>query len=172
MRPVAIIASLSLAAAVVAAEIPEQAKRGAELFFRTTKGLPCATCHQMEGKGTPAGPDLKNIAVATPKGMVLAILSTRTAYVQQVELKTGKRYTVIQNRETPDSVIYYDLGGKTPVEVTFKKADIARKRDNATWMHPPESVGYTNQELADVIAYIKFVCRDSTDPVNPEDVKR
>jgi putative heme-binding domain-containing protein len=170
MRSAIII--VGFAGALLAADMTEQAKRGSELFFRTTKGLPCATCHQLEGKGTPAGPDLKNIAVATPRGMVMAILSTRTAYVQQVEMKNGKRYTVIQHQETPDSIIYYDLGGKTPVEVTLKKADIARKRDNATWMHPPESVGYTSQELADVIAYIKFICRGSTDTVTAAEVKK
>lgn len=169
MRTVLVAAAL---AGALAAQMPDQAKRGSDLFFRTSKGLPCATCHQLEGKGTPAGPDLKNIAVATPKGMVLAILARRTAYVQQVEMKNGKRYTVIQHTETPDTIVYYDLAGKTPVELTLKKADIARKRDNATWMHPPESVGYSNQELADVIAYIKYVCRGSTDTVTPEEVKR
>jgi putative heme-binding domain-containing protein len=152
--------------------MPEQAKRGQELFFRTTKGLPCATCHQLEGKGTPAGPDLKNIAVATPKGMVMAILSTRTAYVQELEMKGGKRHTVIQHMETPDTITYYNLDGKTPVEMVVKKTDIARKRDNARWVHPPESVGYTNKELADVIAYIKFVTRGSTDAVSPDEVKK
>jgi cytochrome c peroxidase len=170
MRNIALAAALTFTAA--AADMPDQAKRGQELFFKTAKGMPCATCHQMEGKGGLAGPDLKNIAVATPRGMAIAILATRTSYVQELNLKGGKRYTVIQHEESPDGVVYYDLSVKPPAEMKVKKADIARLRDNATWKHPPESVGYSNEELADVIAYIKFITRGSTDPVNPADMRK
>lgn len=167
-----LILTAALACVATGADMPEQAKRGQELFFKTAKGLPCATCHQMEGKGGLAGPDLKNIAVATPRGLAIAILATRTSYVQQLELKNGKRFTVIQHEEGPDGVIYYDLSVKPPAEMKVKKSEIARLRDNATWKHPPESVGYSNEELADVIAYIKFVARGSTDPVNPADMRK
>ena len=171
MRRIAMAAGL--ASALLAAEMPEQAKRGSGLFFEGgSKGLPCATCHQLDGKGTAAGPDLKNIAVVGPRAIVTAILATRTAYVQEVEVRTGKKHTVIQQRETPDAIYYYDLGAAKPVELTLKKADIKRVKDNATWKHPPESYGYTDQELADVIAYIKFTTRGSTDPIAAADVKR
>lgn len=170
MRKTVLLASFTLALA--AADMPEQARRGSELFFKATKALPCATCHQMEGKGVAAGPDLKNIAVVGPRAIVTAILATRTAYVQEVELRSGKKYTVIQQRETPDATYYYDLSAAKPVELILKKADIKRVRDNATWKHPPESYGYSNQELADVISYIKFTARGSTDVIAPEDVKR
>jgi cytochrome c2 len=165
------------ASAVLAcyAEMPEQAKRGSELFFKSSKGLPCATCHEMEGKGTPAGPDLKNIAVVGARGIVMAIRATRTAYVQEVELQTGKKYTIMQHRETPEEIICYDLNagdGKKPAELKLKKVHIKRVRDNAAWKHPPESAGYTDQELADVIAYIKYTARGSTDPIGADDVKK
>lgn len=170
MRPTALLAAFSFTLA--AADMPEQAKRGSELFFNATKALPCATCHQMEGKGVAAGPDLKNIAVVGPRAIVSAILATRTAYVQEVELRSGKKYTVIEQRETPDAIYYYDLSGKQPVELILKKADIKRARDNASWKHPPESYGYSDQELADVIAYVKFITRGATGVIAPEDVKR
>ena len=170
MRTTAFLATFAVALA--AADMPEQVKRGSELFFNATKALPCATCHQMEGKGTAAGPDLKNIAVVGPRAIVTAILATRTAYVQEVELRSGKKYTVIQQRETPDSIFCFDLAGKKPVELILKKAEIKRVRDNATWKHPPESYGYSEQELADVISYIKFTARGSTDVIAPADVRR
>ena len=170
MRQTALLATFAVTLA--AADMPEQAKRGSELFFNATKALPCATCHQMEGKGVAAGPDLKNIAVVGPRAIVSAILATRTAYVQEVEMRSGRKHTVIQQRETPDAIYYYDLSGKKPVELILKKADIKRARDNAAWKHPPESYGYSDQELADVIAYVKFITRGATDVIAPEDVKR
>lgn len=158
--------------AASAAEMTDQAKRGSELFLRSSKGLPCATCHQLDGKGTPAGPDLKNIAVVSPRGIATAILATRTAYVVELELTNGKRMTAIQHGQTPDGTIYYDLSNNVPKEVTLKKSEIRASRDNAKWKHPPESTGYSGQELADVIAYIKFITRGSTDEVSPDAVKR
>lgn len=160
------------ARAVSAADMPEQAKRGSELFLKASKGLPCATCHQLEGKGTPAGPDLKNIAVVSPRGIATAILASRTAYVVELELATGKRVTAIQHGETPEGLVYYDLANNVPREMKLKKSDIRATRDNAKWKHPPESTGYSSQELADVIAYIKFVTRGSTDEVSPDAVKK
>ncbi len=155
-----------------AADMPEQAKRGSSLFFQSTKGLPCSTCHQLEGKGTPAGPDLKNIAVVSPHGMAIAILATRTAYVVELVTTTGRKFPAMQHRETPEGVLYYDLSANVPKPVTLKKSEIRSSRDNAEWKHPPESTDYTQEELADVIAYIRFVTRGVTDAVNPADMKR
>ena len=154
------------------ADMPEQAKRGSTLFFQSTKGLPCATCHQLEGKGTPAGPDLKNIAVVSPHAMAIAVLATRTAYVVELETAAGRKFPAMQHGETPEGVVYYDLSAGAPKPVTLKKAEIKSSRDNAKWKHPPESTGYTQEELADVIAYIRFVTRGVTDAVNPADMKR
>jgi hypothetical protein len=126
----------------------------------------------LDGKGTPAGPDLKNIAVVSPRAIATAILASRTAYVVELELATGKKITAIQHGETPDGLVYYDLGNNVPKEMKLKKNEIKASRDNAKWKHPPESTGYTNQELADVIAYIKFITRGSTDEVTPDAVKR
>ncbi len=69
-------------------------------------------------------------------------------------------------------MLYYDLSAGAPKPVTLKKAEIKSSRDNAKWKHQPESTGYTPEELADVIAYIKFVTRGVTDAVNPADTKR
>ena len=96
------------------AEMPEQAKRGSTLFFQSTKGLPCATCHQLEGKGTPAGPDLKNIAVVSPRAMFMAITATRTAYVVELATTTGRKFPAMQHGETVGGVLYYDLSGNGP----------------------------------------------------------
>ena len=46
-----------------------QTKRGRDLFLKSQKGTPCATCHMMAGIGTAVGPNLANLtALATPRG--------------------------------------------------------------------------------------------------------
>lgn len=150
----------------------EQVQRGEKLFFESPKGLPCATCHQINGKGTPAGPDLKNIAGISPRGIVTAVLSSRTMYVVEVESQTGGKFPAIQHGEGPDGVVLYELTKNQPVERKLRRAEIKAIRDNMRWKHPPESTGYAPAELADVIAYIRFATKGITTPVSAADVTK
>lgn len=163
----------ALVPALVLAQPPsQQVQRGRELFFNSPKGLPCATCHQMEGKGTPAGPELKNIAGISPRGIVTAILSSRTMYVVEVELDSGSRFPAIQHGEGPEGLILWDLTGNQPTERKIPRAKVKALRDNAKWKHPPESTGYSAAQLADVIAYIRYTTKGITTPVTEEDVSK
>lgn len=150
----------------------EQVQRGEKLFFESPKGLPCATCHQVGGKGTPAGPDLKNISGISPRGIVTAVLSTRTMYVVEVETQSGAKFPAIQHGEGPDGVVMYELTKNQPVERRLRRPEIKAIRDNMKWKHPPESTGYTPAELADVIAYIRFTTKGITTPISAADVSK
>jgi len=163
---------LLLAIAALAAQMPDQPARGAKIFFKSTKGIACTTCHELEGKGTPAGPDLRNVASVGPRGIVLAIVAPGTAFVQEVELVGGRRITFMPRRETPEEMAGYDLTGRKPAALTLKKANVRNVRSNVGWKHPPESTGYTDQELADLVAYIKFAARGTVEKVTPDDVRR
>ena len=66
---------------------------------------------------------------------------------------------------------YYDVSSTPPVLRTLEQKDVASIGDNATWKHPPESAGYTAQQLADVIAYIKWASYGDTKGVNPDDIE-
>jgi mono/diheme cytochrome c family protein len=156
---------------LVAGQEPSaQVRRGQELFFNSPKGLPCATCHQLEGKGTPAGPDLKNIAGISPRGIVTAILSSRTMYVVDVETADGKRFPAIQQGESAAGLVFWDLTANQPAKREIPKSRIKAIRDNAKWKHPPESTGYSAAQLADVIAYIRFITKGLKDPVSEPDI--
>src|SRR5512146_3045397 len=54
---------------------PTQIERG-EALYMDANG--CASCHQLKGKGTAAGPDLKLISSLAPKAIAMAIRSTVT----------------------------------------------------------------------------------------------
>ena len=136
---------------------PPQAQRGYKLFFESTKGQPCGACHVLAGRGTPAGPDLKAVARLPARAFVMAIKSTRTQYVQKVEPKTGDPFPAMKVKEDDKVVELYDLS-KTPPELRkIEKAEISSMKDNDSWKHPPSSLEYTNEELADIIAFIKWV---------------
>jgi len=173
MRVVASIIMLTATVALWAQTPPitEQAARGKVLFFETTKGQPCATCHQMEGKGSEAGPDLKLIAALSPKGIIMALLSSRTAYMQEVKTSAGATFPGLLKGQAGDVSTYYDFSTTPPTKRDLKKAEITDTKDNAQWKHPPESTGYTDEELADVIAYVRWAGKGHTAAVKPEDMK-
>jgi len=69
---------LILSLAAFAADPPEQAKRGKELFaLKSASGFACFTCHQLDGEGLAVGPDLKTMGRLHPRAVAMGILATR-----------------------------------------------------------------------------------------------
>ncbi len=134
-----------------------QIERGRQLFLNSPKGLPCATCHSLEGKGTAIGPDLTRLAgVVGPRGLVMTIQMTMTAYVQQISLKNGRVFPGIQKQKEGDTLDIYDLSKTPAVLLHVKSGEVSSMKENTKWSHPPTSAGYTQEELADIISYLKF----------------
>lgn len=150
---------------------PEQAKRGQALFVDAANENHCGTCHALGGAGTAVGPDLTRLARVNPKGIVMAILATRTQYVQTVKVKGGSTFPGMKVTEDDKIVQYYDLSVKPPELKKIEKAQIESALDNATWKHPPEATGYTAEQLADIIAYIRWASFGDTRGVDPKDLE-
>lgn len=150
----------------LAQPMPEQAKRGEQLFQKGAHGVTCAFCHAMAGQGVSVGPDLRNIARVHPRGVVMGILATRTQYVIEVTLKDGKVFPAM--RAGNDE--YWDLSATPAVKRTVPAADVKGIRDNGKWRHPPESAQMSREEMADVIAYLRFVAMGDTKGVNAADL--
>lgn len=135
-----------------------QIERGRQLFLHSSKGTACATCHALEGHGNAIGPDLTRLAkVAGPRGLVMTIQMTVTAFVQQITLRGGRTFPGIQKQKDGDVLTIYDLSTIPAVLLKLKSGEVASINSNSTWSHPPTSAGYTQEELADIIAYLKFV---------------
>ena len=157
---------LILPLAAFAADPPEQAKRGKELFnLKTSTGLACSTCHLLGGEGTAIGPDLKTFGRLAPRAVVIGILATRTQYVRAITPIKGTTFPVIQSGET-----YYDLSKTPPAPVKLSESDLKSAKDNGDWKHPPESRGLTKDQLADLIAYLRFATTGDTKGVSPSDI--
>jgi mono/diheme cytochrome c family protein len=169
MKLAALLATAALGLTAVAqtkGEPPAQAKRGMELFRNSEKGA-CITCHKMQGVGEPVGPDLaKTASVLPPRALAMAIRATMTVYVLEVKPKTGAAFPAMK----VDDLSFYDLSTKPPELKKFAKGEF-ETAGNTKWKHPPESAGYTPEQLADVIAYLRFVGANDKKGVDPEEIQ-
>jgi mono/diheme cytochrome c family protein len=145
-----------------------QIDRGQTLFFADTG---CGTCHALKGRGTAVGPDLKILGRVGVRALVTAIRASRTEYVETIKLKEGEPFPGIKVAADAASLQYYDLS-KTPPELRkFAPADVQSKSDNSSWKHPPAVGGYTNQQIADIVAYIRWATAGDRKAVDPADVE-
>ena len=153
------------------AKPPAQAARGQAAFFDENIAAHCGGCHFLAQKGTAVGPDISRLSRLNARAIVMAIRATRTQYVQTIRLKNGKEFPGMPGAKDDATVQYYDLSVTPPAARKLEKSDIASVADNATWKHPPESAGYTAQQLADVIAYIKWASYGDTKGVSSADTE-
>ena len=151
--------------------IPKQAERGRELFLNSPKGRPCAGCHTMAGLGTAVGPDLKPLAsVVPPRGMVMAIKMDMTENVQEVKTAAGTFPGILKQKEG-DEIQVFDLSQTPPVLKKLASKDVISMVRTEKWAHPPTGAGYTSQELADIIAFLKWAANGYVKEVKPDDVE-
>jgi putative heme-binding domain-containing protein len=136
-----------------ASAVPEQAKRGETLFFGEGN---CSTCHSLAGRGTAVGPDLKVIARLSPRAVSMAVRSTRTQYVQAVKVKDGAEFPGMKSSEDAQTVQYYDLSVNPPELKKLTKSDVTTT-DNQNWVHPPASAKISREQMADIVAYLRWV---------------
>ena len=148
---------------------PSQIDRGEALFFDPAGG--CGNCHALKGKGTAVGPDLKGIARLSPAGIVMAVHSSVTQYVQTVKLKSGESFPTLPPPAGDQAVKIYDLSKTPPEAHQVERADIASMSSNSVWKHPPSVKKPADAQMADIIAYIRYAGANIKTPVDPEDVK-
>jgi mono/diheme cytochrome c family protein len=149
----------------------EQAKRGHELYLHSSKGTACATCHQVDGEGTAVGPNLKDLAsVIGPHGLAGTIEMSMTAYVQEVRTSTNGTFPGIRKSKEGDTVQIWDLSKMPPVLMTLNSKEIKSVEQNEKWKHPPTLADYSDQELADIVAFLRWAAVGATAEVKPSDL--
>ena len=162
-----IVLALGLAFLASAADIPQQAGRGKELFAEKN----CTNCHKLGDSGTAVGPDLTTIARLSPKAIRVMLTATRTAYVVSVKQKGGATFPAMKVSEDASGLKCYDLSQNPPTIRTLEKSEIASVTDNEKWVHPATGAKLEDAQIADLIAYIRFASFGDKKGVNPDDVK-
>jgi len=147
----------------------QQVQRGEVLFLENSRG--CMTCHALKGHGTAVGPDLSVMGRLSPAAIGTAIRSSVTEYVQQVKLKSGASFPGMPAGEDQKELRFYDLS-KTPPELrALDRSEISSSAAQNQWKHPPSISGYTAQQLADIIAYLRYAVTGEAKSVDPADLE-
>ena len=143
----------------------QQIQRGRDLFVKSPKGTACATCHLMAGEGTAVGPDLTTMgSMGTPHVIVMTMHMTMTTYVQSFKTAAGTFPGMLKDKQKDVSEVW-DLSKLPPVLRTMPNDQIVSVERDQTWKHPPASVDYTPQELADLVAFLRWAATGAVKPV-------
>ncbi len=166
--------ALALAAPILAKDEKspptEQIQRGHDLFVKPAKGVACATCHRMAGEGTAIGPDLTTMgSQGTPHVIVMTMHMTMTAYVQSFKTADGAFPGMLKDKGA-EVTEAWDLSQMPPVLRKLPNKQIISMDRDSTWKHPPASVKYSSQELADLIAFLKWAATGSQAEVSADAV--
>jgi mono/diheme cytochrome c family protein len=146
-----------------------QIARGEALFFDANNG--CASCHAMKGRGTAVGPDLRTIGQLAPAAIAMGARSTALQYVQNVKLKAGEEFPAMPGPKDEKLVQLYDLS-KTPPELhKLEKDEISSMTGEAKWKHPVVVAKLTNEQMADIVAYVRWAATGSQKVVQPSEVR-
>ncbi len=146
---------------------PTQIDRGEAIFTDATNG--CVNCHALKGKGTAVGPDLKVDARLTPVAIAMAIRSTATQYVQIATIKGGGTFPSMTGATTGDTVEVFDLSKMPPESHKVPKTDVSYA-PNSAWKHPPSQKKWTQEQMADLIAYIRYAGAGLHGKIDPDDI--
>ena len=148
-----------------------QTRRGRELFLKSPKGIACGTCHTMAGVGTAVGPDLTKMAsLATPRGLVAVMQMEMTSDVQEVKTAAGT-FPGIQKQKQGDEFEIWDLSQTPPVLRKLTSKDILSMARDQHWKHPPTTAGYTSQELADIVGFLRWAATGSQREIKVADIE-
>jgi mono/diheme cytochrome c family protein len=165
------VASSYLATAQEKQPPTAQTQRGRELFLKSPKGIACGTCHTMAGVGSAVGPDLTRMAsLATPRGLVAAMQMQMTENVQEVKTASGTFPGILKQKQG-DEVEIWDLSQTPPVIRKLTPKQIISTTRDQHWKHPPASAGYTSQELADIIGFLKWAATGTQREIRMADIE-
>ena len=149
--------------------LPPQIERGRVLFMDASRG--CSTCHVLQGQGTAVGPDLKLISSLPPRAIVTAMRSTLTQYVQKIKLKNGESFPAMPGAKGGATMALYDLSKMPPERRELGQADVESMRNNDSWKHPAAVREYTAEQMADIVAFVRFAGSGDKRRVDPDDVR-
>ena len=139
-------------------EGPADPTAGERVFFHS-KGPGCYRCHQVNGRGGRAGPDLSTLAAGmNRRRLVESILTPSKEIAPQfvtwsVAQTNGTVFTGILFEQTPEgSLVFADASGRL---ITVKMDEIAERKPQTTSIMPDKlAQTMTIQDFRDVVAFL------------------
>jgi cytochrome c1 len=92
-----------------------------------------------------------------------------TEYVQQIKTAEGTFPGMVKEKKEEQTEVW-DLSQLPPVLRSLPTKQISMTREQK-WKHPPSTVEYSSQELADLIGFLKWAATGSVKEIKPADVE-
>jgi putative membrane-bound dehydrogenase-like protein len=137
---------------------PADPAAGERVFFHT-KGPGCYRCHQVDGRGSRAGPDLTNLAAGIDRRrLVESIVAPSKEIAPQFVAYTAARadgtvFDGILLEQSPEGdLVFADSKGR---RIVVKTGDIAERKPQTVSIMPadlPRTM--TTQEMRDLLAFL------------------
>jgi len=137
---------------------PSDAAAGERVFFHA-KGPGCYRCHQYDGRGSRAGPDLTNLAVGVDlRRLVESIVSPSKEIAPQFVAYTVARTDgtifngILLEQSSEGELVFADSQGR---RIAVKTGDIAERKPQTISIMPedlPRTM--TTQEMRDLVAFL------------------
>ena len=142
--------------------LSEQARRGRSLFFDLTNEKRCSLCHQLEGNGTPIGPNLAAVAKSeSAEELRRHILEPNAAIAEGFEqtvitTNQGERVAGVTKERTDKLIRIYDAASIPSPLRTFYRDEIRSVETEKRSSMPVDYHDlYSTEALAAIIAYLR-----------------
>ena len=129
-------------------QVPAEFAKGHDLFFDATKGTRCSTCHQVDGRGTNAGPDLTGR---------IATRSHEPKLLRQVTLNNGEIFPALPAAEDSKTVQVFDLTSPPPALRTIQRSQLRSMEPTSKWNHAEVAKAYSDTDLAEIGKYLNWL---------------
>lgn len=135
-------------------ELNEVAKHGQSLFFDQGGELNrCSDCHQIDGKGVPVAPLIREIP-----GDVAGLRNLKTPHVVTATVR-GETFPAIVLAQTREKTKLYDLATMPPV-LRMEIPSTVKLTDGSTWQHSTTwRSSYSDEDLSAVLEYLRVAAR-------------
>jgi mono/diheme cytochrome c family protein len=130
-----------------------EAERGRELFYDAVRGFGrCSTCHEVKGVGISVTTPIARIPAGAQALRALPTPNVSTAIVD------GESIPVLVVSKRARTVMFYDLTSPPPVLRTVNPSAL-KITDGSNWRHASVIGGYSDAELAAILAFLREVVR-------------
>jgi len=169
---IALAPVLALSAVNIQDKVPPtaQIQRGRELFLNSPKGVACKTCHQIGGLGTAVAPDLTTMAsYGSVHSLVMTMHMKLTDNVLRFRTSAGNFPGIVKSKKGPLMEVY-DLSKLPPELRTVNATQVISMDRDEQWKHPPAMANYNQQELADIIAFLRWATTGAQADIAPAEI--
>ena len=133
-------------------ELPPAAEKGRALFFDAVRMGGCGKCHELGGRGSAVGPNLR-ASTAEQLRNLRAAAQTRVVTAQPVD-EDGFPAVVVD--QTPARIRVYDLSSPLPVLRTFQPERV-RITPGSAWSHTSATQTYSGGDLETLANYLTWL---------------